>query len=277
MERKHFLQSMEREIDFPKEYRKLEGLCNVHRTMSGAVYLTLNDFIRRYFWEWADRDNFITFDELREHMGFPIEEKSGGKVNLLASDIDMNKYFLFCEMIMTLLTSLGVYLDEAFYAVKNVLFQTIESTIEKVGFECKQKGSEIQIVQKNAVALEVVELVPELADVIVEYNHYILRGNIEKKRMLLKQIADALEPQRGVLRQVQKRNTADFFELINTMNIRHNNLDSSDKNNYNAKFDAMSLSEKEAWYDLIYGQALGLFVTLEQQERNKQIDIYKQS
>ncbi len=120
------------------------------------------------------------------------------------------------------------------------------------------------------------EKVPELADVVIEYNHYLLRGDLARKKGLLKQIADALEPNRNALRSLNNRQTEDFFQLVNTMNIRHNNCDSNDTKNYNAKFACMSASEKERWYDLIYEQGLALFVLLQQQDRNKKIDIYKQ-
>ena len=59
------------------------------------------------------------------------------------------------------------------------------------------------------------------------------------------------------------------------MNIRHNNTDPEDRENYNSKFAGLTSVEQEEWYDLIYEQALGLFVLLEQQVRNKMIDAYK--
>ena len=112
---------------------------------------------------------------------------------------------------------------------------------------------------------------------IIEYNHYLLRGDLEAKKQILKQIADALEPKRKTLEGFSKELTRNYFELVNTMNVRHNNLDPVDKGNYNAVFASYTLDQQESWYDLIYEQALMLFVLLEQQERSKIINEYKQA
>ena len=70
------------------------------------------------------------------------------------------------------------------------------------------------IVEKNAAAFEVAEFFPQIEDVIVEYNHYLLDGNLVRKRELLKRIADALEPKRSVLNGIDKTKTSDFFTLL---------------------------------------------------------------
>ena len=61
------------------------------------------------------------------------------------------------------------------------------------------------------------------------------------------------------------------------MNIRHNNLDPADKVKYNPVFASYKPAEQEEWYDLIYEQALMLFMLLKQQDRNRKIDTYKQA
>ena len=129
--------------------------------------------------------------------------------------------------------------------------------------------------KKNAVAIEVADKVPELADTIIEYNSCLLRGNMVRKKELLKHISDALEPKKSELMSLGKRQTKDFFNLVNNMNVRHNNCDPEDVAKYNEKFAKLSEYEKEKWYDLIYEQGLALYVLLEQQERNKRIDEFK--
>lgn len=268
---------MERENDYLKEYIKLEALCETKcNTSWESNYDTINKFIEMNFWEWKDRKNYISFSELREEMGFAIDIGNKAR-HLTATAIDMNMYFSFCEMIVTLMAAFENRIDPALKVVRNAMIETMIATIEKAGFEFRQFDREIRIVEKNAVATEIADFIPELADTIIEYNHYMLKGNLERKRILLKYISDALEPKRGILNGICKRNTDDFFELINTMNVRHNNLDPTDKRKYNDKFATMKPSEQEAWYDLLYEQALGLFVAIEQQERNRKIDEYKQS
>ena len=55
------------------------------------------------------------------------------------------------------------------------------------------------------------------------------------------------------------------------MDIRHNNCDSSDKSNYNAYFDKLTLKEKEEWYDEIYQMVLLIFLLLENKGRSTKI------
>ena len=273
MGRLHFFESLEREIDFKKEYIKLEEMCA--EQYGNSLYrsgISINSWISNKFRFWNKRSNYASFEELRDHLGFSINDDMG---YVAIPKIDINSYFLFCEMLLNVIIGLQEHNEPALDDVITALFETIKATAEKAGMEVRTVDDEYMIVEKNAVAIEVADKVPVLADVIIEYNHYLLEGNIDRKREILKQIADALEPKRAELSGINKRNTSDFFHMVNTMNIRHNNCDQNDPSKYNAKFDALSDYEKEGWYDLIYEQGLMLFVLLEQQVRNKKIDAFK--
>ena len=93
---------------------------------------------------------------------------------------------------------------------------------------------------------------------------------------MLKKIADSLEPRRDLLKKLNKTAVDDFFFLVNKMNIRHNNCDPSDEAKYCKSFDEMSISEKEDWYDLIYNQALMLYILFDYQSRKEKIRIFKE-
>ncbi len=207
-------------------------------------------------------------------MGFPIEDDRQNEY-ISANDIDLNKYLLFCEMMMNVIVGLQEHAEYILEDVITALFGTIRATIEKAGLEIKTVDEEIMIVEKNAVAIEVADKQPELSDIIIEYNHYLLKGNLERKKELLKSLADALEPKRKELCGLNTRMTDDFFYMVNSMNVRHNNCDPVDTKKYNQKFAVLSTADKESWYDLIYEQGLSLFVLLEQQERNTNIDRFK--
>ena len=187
----------------------------------------------------------------------------------------MNKYLLYCEMMLNLIAGLHKTQIPTLNQVINAFLDTITATLEKCGMEIRTLGEEIIIIEKNPVAIEVADKKPELTDVIIEYNQYLLRGNIERKKELLKYIADTLEPERKTLSGIDKHMTDDFFFMVNNWNIRHNNCDSRDAKNYNKKFDGLSMAQKEECYDLVYEQGLALYVLKEQQERNKKIDLMK--
>ncbi len=265
---KHFFECLERENDYQREYEKLEWLCNRRWEGFYGNANSLNSWISIRFFEWKKRGNYCSFDEVREQLDF--SQKCPPK------NIDLLNYCLFCEMIINIMQQLGLgssYSEPG--NTFNIFANTVKATIEKAGLEFRKNGEEIIIVEKNAVAIEVAEENPDLAETVIEYNHYLLRGNLKRKQELLKKISDALEPKRKHLNSICSKETRDFFYLINSMNIRHNNCDKSDSAKYNADFAEMSNREKEKWYDLIYEQGLYLFTSLAQQDRTECVKEYK--
>ena len=175
----------------------------------------------------------------------------------------------------TVIDDLIYYRDQYLDEIIRVLLSTIHATLAKAGMEIREVNGQKQIVETNAVAMHVADIVPELADVIVEYNHYLIRGDINRKQELLKKLADALEPRKKELNNCCKGLSDDFFYLANNMNVRHNNSNAADTKKYNAVFASLNKEQQEKWYDTIYEQGLALFVMLEQQNRSKLIKDYK--
>ena len=68
---------------------------------------------------------------------------------------------------------------------------------------------------------------------------------------------------------------SDFFYMVNSRNVRHNNCDAADKKKYNAKFVTLTSQEQEDWYDEIYQECLMAFLMLEQANREKRIAAFK--
>lgn len=68
---------------------------------------------------------------------------------------------------------------------------------------------------------------------------------------------------------------SDFFYMVNSMNVRHNNCDAADKKKYNAKFVTLTSQEQEDRYDEIYQECLMAFLMLEQANREKRIAAFK--
>lgn len=267
MPRRHFLESLERETDYYTEYKKLETLCE-RVYYDGGKRVSLNSCIERNFLSWKKRVNYCSFDEIRDHLGFRLDGPP--------KEVDMNKYFLFSEMMLNLVLALSDRIPEALNEITEGLINTIRATCAKAGFEISYIEGEFMIVEQNSVASYVADNVPNLADAIVEYNHYLLRGDLARKKELLKRIADELEPKRKSLKQCCNSMCEDYFYMVNTMNVRHNNCDKSDKAKYNELFAKLSDSDKEIWYDLIYEQALALFVMLDQRERSRKITDFRE-
>ena len=78
-----------------------------------------------------------------------------------------------------------------------------------------------------------------------------------------------------MLKGINKTIESDFFYMVNSMNVRHNNCDAADKKKYNAKFVTLTSQEQEDWYDEIYQEFLMAFLMLEQANREKRIAAFK--
>lgn len=270
----HFLEALERELDFQHEYEKLERMVVEEKVNIEYVNSTsINDAIEKEFRSWKKRKSYLSFEEVRTELGFDYYYDYGRY--FFTSEVGIKEYFLYCEMILNLIFDLNIHQDFHFSQKIKIITDTIKYVIDKSGFELKRCNDELLIVEKNAAALEVADLVPNLADVIIEYNHYLLKGNIDRKKELLKKIVDAIEPERKIFESISYQETDDFFNLVNNMNIRHNNCDPNYKSRYCEAFATLSDNEKEKWYDLLYDQALFLYVKKAQIDRNKRIAEFK--
>ena len=271
----HFFEALEREVDFQNEYEKAEKMVvsENHHTTYG--YLSINEWIEKNFRKWDQRGNYTSFAEVREQIGFPLKKHYGDYV--WRNGIDIKQYFLYCEMILTLISEFAEGLTKDLLSALVDLRKTMQATIEKAGFEIREIQNGFIVVEKNAVAIEVAENNPSLADAIIEYNQYLLKGNMQRKKEILEHITHALEPKRKFLESVCFDDTDNYFFLVNNMDIRHNNVEPSDSKNYCEVFANMTNEEKEKWYDTIYEQALALFILENQSVRNNEIKAFRKS
>lgn len=274
MVRKSFFEMMEREINFQKEYEKIENVI-----INEGPYGSLDSAIEKDFHKWQYRKNYISFWELRCQLNFTYSDSSTYGINYEPdrNNIKMNDFLLYAEMILNML----VFFNEKDNLIYSSRIQRVKETIlydlEKINHKVvEQNKGQYIIVQKDAAVSAVVDLVePDLARTIIRYNHYQLKGDIDAKKEILRKITDALEPRRKELEGINKTLASDFFLLVNKMNIRHNNCDPTDKSKYVEVFDKMTKKQKENWYDEIFQQGLMAFLSLEQAERNKRISEFK--
>lgn len=269
MGRKNFFERIEQNLNLQNEYEKLEKIVLKY---TNEYNMSLNDEIKSYFDLWKYKKNYLSFDELRSHLGFTYTKAWDYSFNAEIESI--YDFFVYCEMILNMI--LVVLPEEAQIVNDNIIkkiIYIINYDLESLNYTVsKMSDDQYIIVQKDAAVSEVVELVePTIADSILEYNHYVLKGDLEKKKNILVKIANALEPQKSEIKAINYQLFKDYFYLINNMDIRHNNCDSSDTSNYNAYFDKLTLKEKEEWYDEIYQMGLLIFLLLENKERSTKV------
>lgn len=180
---------------------------------------------------------------------------------LSIEDFDETYGFRFVEQpqnfSLDYLISFAEYVTNLVYALmrsgnfgfdQNGLFEFIEhikDCMEDIGYEFIEKEFMVIFVEKNPVTIAVAETVNEdIAYSLLEYNHYRLKGDLDRKKNILKNMADDIETERKSLNNINKSFASDLFQLLNKF-IRHNNSE-------NTFISQMSDSELEAVYDEIY-------------------------
>ena len=237
---------------------------------------TLRSYISSYcFATWAPRNNvtFTSIQDLMYHLNIAnlVRDIKMGKKLLL------DEFLLYVETIYNLVNINTSWPPET-SEIRIQITRNIELNCARIGFEVKKIGVEQYIiVEKNAAATAVAD---KYADTeldfsfkVIEYNHFLLKGNITRKREILLALGQKFEEIRPQLESGNFKDVAkDAGLLLNKLNIRHNNT-SPDSKSYNAFVAQMPQEELEAWYDKTYDILLlalltDNFATLHQETQN---------
>lgn len=180
------------------------------------------------------------------------------------ANVDIDFLVLFAEYILTfcrgLITIKVVSEKEVQRLMENVI-----SFMDDIGYTSIEKDNIIIFVEKAPAAIAAAEIVePELSYPILEYNHHRLKGQLTRKRAILKQMADNIEPKRNELNSINKSFSSNLFQLLNKF-IRH---DTSG----NEQITDMTNNELELVYDDIYQMWLLAVLQLDNVERSKRIE-----
>lgn len=246
-------------VDVNFELQKLNNLfiqdCCFHRRKS----YSLHDLVA---------ENFAKYYKRREHF-LSLQELLTAIYRECFNISKFDKYFLYAEMYVDLISILDNLDNQEIESQKNIIKTQIERVISSLGYKFIVIDDRQIIVENNVFANEAAQAVTEFADIkealsILEYNHFSNKGNIERKKEILKKIADLLEPWRkplnksSELKDLLKVNNdkiqalEKLFYMYNKFNIRHNNE--------NQMLTGLSNQEIESWYDKIY--TMSLFVIL---------------
>ena len=246
-------------VDVNFELQKLNNLfiqdCCFHRRKSYSLHDLVAENFAKYY---KRREHFLSLQELLN------------AIYLECFDIsEFDKYFLYAEMYVDLISMLHNLDNQEIESQKNIIKTQIERVISSLGYKFIVIDDRQIIVENNVFANEAAQAVTAFADIkealsILEYNHFSNKGNIERKKEILKKIADLLEPWRkplnksSELKDLLKANNdkiqalEKLFYMYNKFNIRHNNEDQM--------LTGLSNQEIESWYDKIY--TMSLFVIL---------------
>lgn len=182
--------------------------------------------------------------------------------------LETEEVISFCEYIENfcnfLNASVGSYMDaEEKYSIGQIQ-KNIRGCVEDLGLMALRKGNFTVFVPKDSAVVAVAEIVDEtLAVSVVEYHHYQLKGKSEKKKAILKLMADDIESERKTLRSINAKLETQLFELLNKF-VRHDHS----KTPY---IEDMSPEQIENWYDDIYQMWLLAKLELNHLERKERV------
>ena len=247
------------EVDINTELQKLNNLfsqdCCYYRGKSFSLHDLVSGNFAKYY---KRREHFLSLQELLNAIYMECFDIS-----------EFDKYFLYSEMYIDLITMLDDLGNEDIVSQKQLIKCQIEKVISSLGYKFIVVDDRQIIVENNVFANEAAQIVTEFADIkealsILEYNHFSNKGNIERKKEILIKIAALLEPWRkelnhnrelqGVLKVESNKVLAldKLFQMYNKLNIRHNNGEQH--------LSGMADDIIEAWYDKVY--TLSLFIIL---------------
>lgn len=239
----------EMDIDVSIEYKKLFSLFFEENSVPIRGYLRpLYEYIdETYFRELYKRGSFLSVKEMF------------GAFNLPSSSDKLEDLFLFSEFLMVLLPETHIDRNPQLKKQSKVIIGNIFHILEKTDYELyeHEEGCWI-IVEKNKYAKQASMIVEDsnIAIKLIEYNHFALKGNLEKKRSIILTIADYMEPMlksRVLEKSGYKQLQSDLGFLFNKFHIRHNNKKGAKAQEY---ICSLTEAQLEEWYDRIYNSAL---------------------
>ena len=270
------------EIDVIKEIKKIAFLLEKENIVFYyncfdvlEMKLTILQYIQKthMFINWKYRKTYLSIEEMMEDLG--INDIYNSK------KISNEKTICYLEFAVNMLLLLKQkhIKGEGYIIEKNIfsaLTKNIDDVIDFLNLNINKKNEDIAILtEKNSSVTAVSEIIDDknLSFQILEYNHYLLKGNLEKKKSILLSLADKLEPQRKALCNINNKLENNLFYLFNNCCIRHNN---KEKGNHFIKYmSKISDSELEKIYDETYQMVLLAFLLLDNIERQKYIESLK--
>ena len=174
------------------------------------------------------------------------------------STVDLNRILLLCEYILNFakqMQNIDVCMQDSLFFIRR-----IRAVCDKISYQEVEIKGIFALVPRNDLINAAAECSPaEVSIDLITFDYWRYKGDLERKRQYLSKFARELEPKRERLESLSKRLTSDFFYLVNSLNIRHNNA-AEDSKKYFEPLGSMSDHELESWYDTLRNMAASLFL-----------------
>lgn len=276
MVRKNIFEILENKWDIIDEIKRIYYLLNYNSVRSSVNYISPIEFADMYcFSEWKNRYSYLNIEDMADDLDIELDEDN---IPDNLTTVEILKYLEFAINIIMLCDS-KILQENSQYGYNNkywILDENIDIVLEHLNF-CKQElnnEERIILIEKNPSAIAVAEIVDEnTACKVIEYNHYLLKGDIDKKKEILLQLANKYEGIKSNIKSLNGKLDDDIGFMLNNINIRHNNKSGKSKKEYISK---MRKDTMEKWYDETYQMLLLAFLLNEQPSRSKKISQLKE-
>lgn len=250
--RESIFEKLVKEYDINAEASKLRKLFEEDGTvlMQRERWETysLKEFIDKYlFSNWKYRGTCINMQELEHKLDLTLIGLWGRtSLDELLSYMELLKNMI--SLVYKAELNVEIRMDKV-----DVLNSNLHILVNNFGMEFYAED-----VEKNIIIYKregVFTVADEIKDSVVsrniiKYNHYLLKGKIEEKRSILVGIANEYEAIEKQLKSTEyKALCEDLSYLLNSLNIRHNNVDGKNRKEYICK---LSNDEMEELYDMTY-------------------------
>ena len=252
------------QVDIRREYDRLFSMLYVQETQND---ITLRDFCSNCFSSLPFRGTCISLDDFDDFYGYHFTKKP--------QDFNLDYLVSFCEYSYNLVyhskSPGNVMFAPVLRHEMELYLQQVMNVVESIGYMKNKQGLITDFVPKDQTVISVAEIVdPNLSYKVLEYNHHLMKGDLERKKATLLVLADKLEPMREKLKQINSSLESDIFFLLNEVQVRHNNREQGSKK-YNPFIAGMEEKTIEQWYDDMYQMCLLAFLELEHLDRKNRI------
>ena len=264
-------------IDVQREYIRIHKLFEKDRFYDHFPTKTICEYVDEYFFSnWEKRGRNISINDM--FTSLKIRDMNGLK------EYTIENLLLYIEVILNLIAISDIETltasNEEYYKcewkVYDLLKENIEGLLEDLNYEVKELSDEqLVIVEKDRVLSAVAETNKNIADKVIEYRRFILKGKIKAKREILNLLANEIEGMKPQFKGTTYSNLMEDVQfMLNNLNIRHNNLSGKNKKEYVVN---LSRGKLEKLYDQTFDMILGIYVIDMYLKNKNEIDELKKN
>ena len=265
-----------------------DAIRRIHRLFQNEKAVSCSDGCKRYevsllnivdnycFELWANNGHMLCLHDFLEALYFDEMYKKAVEENSEESTIN---YIEIVENCLYLFMSKYRQLDFFKYgdirttAKLRLLNDNLNDVLDHLNMKVEYFAEKEQaiIIERDPAVTAAAEISSnETAYEIIFYNHHTLKGNTKEKAKILNYLANEFEAQRKALNQTNYSLASDIAFLLNSLNIRHNNVDQK-LNSYHSTVAQMPSNELEAWYDELYQMLLLARLEIDNIERKQKV------